>query len=95
MPRIRVIRPTAGFLGRAYTYPLPRPHSSIVARLCPIAGHCPRPENPRRTIGEEKPPVFPRGGLGLGGLVRWIRELLESNKFYLGPGIRGILDSNR
>ena len=33
-----------------------------MARLYPIAGHCPWPAPGRQTIGEEKPPVFPRGG---------------------------------
>ena len=61
MPRNRAKTPHAGVLGVPATIPYPCPRSSIVARLRPIAGHCLRPENPRQTIGEEKPHGLRRG----------------------------------
>jgi hypothetical protein len=55
MPHKRVLRTFDGVWGRAYTYPLPHPRSSIVARLWGIGGDSPDEENPRFPGAKEKP----------------------------------------
>jgi hypothetical protein len=44
-------------LGRAYTYPLPRPRASIVARFWGIAADLPYKENPAHGGAKENPTV--------------------------------------
>ena len=63
MPANGVFRRFGGISGVLATLPYPRPRSSIVGRLRPVAGDCLRPETDRQTTGNKKPPVFPRGGL--------------------------------